>query len=404
MTQMADALNNAIKQVADFAKQKSSIEDYKQIFASVAQAAKSFGDAIKPILQIFTDVAAVGAPLLAQLADHFKTAAQHAAEFVSQARQSGQLKQWIQQGIDAVKELWGAFKDVVAIIKDLATAQGFGPNFLQALKDVTGAIRWIIENVPGATTIIQAFFDAWLVAKVIQGLANMVKSITDVIGMLKKFVTANEEAAAASEAAAGRASTAWATVGKAIGLAGLALGADALLPQNTPEQTKHGQEHPVTGFFDSQRDELHGIAEGIKDPMKALEDLKQELAAFPGQAASSPIVQFFSQLPTQIATEIGKVREALTRNASNMWQGFTQALNTGWTSVTSFFSGIGAKITAAVGNATQWLGAESAGCVDRVHDCVEHCVDDRDDVVLAARHEDLDRRRERHPVACSEGP
>ena len=111
-------------------------------------AATNLAGAVKPILQIITDVTQVGSQFLPQLAQHFADAAQSAADFVSKAKDTGQLEQWIQTGIDAVKELWGAFKDVVAIITDLATAPGFGPNCLQALKDVTGAIRWIIENIP----------------------------------------------------------------------------------------------------------------------------------------------------------------------------------------------------------------------------------------------------------------
>lgn len=356
LTQMADALNNAIKQVAQFAQEKTSISDWKQIFADVAQAVNNFAGAIKPILQIFTDLTAVGAPMLAQLAQHFADAAQKAAEFVSNARQTGQLQQWIQTGLDAVKELWDALKNVVAIIKDLATAQGFGPNFLQALDAVTGAIRWIIENVPGATTIIQAFFDAWVIAKVVQGLTTMATTIGTVITSLKNLVTANEEAAASSEAAAGRASAAW----KAVGLAILAVAADAVLPQNTPDQEKQAQDNPLTsGYLAGQRDELHGIADAIKDPMKALQDLKQELQAFPGQVANSPLVNFFKQLGPQVTSAISGLSNTISQKASELWTGFVNALTTGFTAVTTFFQGIGQKISTAVGSAANWISSKA---------------------------------------------
>jgi hypothetical protein len=224
LTQMAGALNSAMTQVAGFAQQRSSIEAYKQIFSDNAAAANILTGAIKPILQIFTDVASVGAPLLIQLAQHFKDAADRAAEFVSKAKESGQLKQWIQDGIQAVHDLWDAFKNVVAIIKDLATAQGFGPNFLQALRDVTGFIRWVIENIPGATAAVQLFFDAWLIAKVVQGLTGMIttiKSAATAVGLLTTAETANATAATAAGtanvAAAGAASTAWKAAGVLIG-------------------------------------------------------------------------------------------------------------------------------------------------------------------------------------------
>jgi phage-related protein len=370
MTQMADALNSAIKQVGEFAQQKSSIEAWKQIFSDNATAAQTLTGAIKPILQIFTDVSSVGAPLLKELAQHFKDAADRAAEFVSKAKESGQLKQWIQEGLQAVKDLWDAFKNVVAIIKDLATTQGFGPNFLQALKDVTGAIRWLIENIPGATAAVQLFFDAWVFAKIVQGLANMVSTISNVIDMLKKLVTANEEAAVAGEASAARFSNAWKTAAAAIGIGALAVGADALLPKNTPQEEQQAQQHPLTsGYGAANRDELAGIASAIKDPMKALDDLKQELNAFPAQFASSPFMNFFRILPVTIQTAlsgIGGVFQTMwttiQTGANSFAQGFMAPINsavngvkTAWGGLTGFFSGLWQGIVGTTQTAWQGL-------------------------------------------------
>jgi phage-related protein len=361
LSQMADALNNAMKQVSEFAQQKSSIEAYKQIFSDNAAAANILTGAIKPILQIFTDVASVGAPLLKELAQHFKDAADRAAEFVSKAKESGQLKEWIQQGITAVKELWDALKNVVAIIKDLATSQGFGPNFLQALDAVTGAIRWLIENIPGATAAVQLFFDAWVIAKIVQGLTGMVTTITTVIDTLKKLVTANEEAAVAGEASAARFSNAWKTAAAAIGIGALAVGADALLPKNTPQEEQQAQQHPLTsGYGAANRDELSGIADAIKDPGKALDDLKQELNAFPGQFQNSPFMNFFRTLPVTIQTALSGVGGAfqtiwntVTAGANSFAQGFMAPINsaingvkTAWGGLTGFFSTLWSTITA----------------------------------------------------------
>jgi hypothetical protein len=230
LTQVASGLNEAALNIVKFATSKEAIADYQAIFNNIGSAAHLLAGAVQPILQMFTDVAAVGAQFLPVLAEHFQSAATAAAAFVSHARETGQLKQWIQTGLDAVKELWGALKDVVAIIRDLAVSPGFGPNLLQAIHDLTTGIRWIIENVPGATSIVTAFFEAWLVAKAITGIAGMVSTIGTVIGLLGKLktawlgVTVAEEAAGVAGAAAGTGMTA----GGAAGVAGAGKFASAL--------------------------------------------------------------------------------------------------------------------------------------------------------------------------------
>jgi len=186
LTQMADAINTAVKDVGSFIQQQTSVSAWQSIFANIGQAASNLAGAVKPILQIITDITQVGSQFLPQLAQHFADAAAKAAEFVSKAKETGQLSQWIQTGITAVKELWDSLKNVVAIIADITAAPGFGPTFLQALKTVTDGIRWLIENVPALTTIVQAFVDAWLLAKVVQGISGIVTTIT---GSLTSAIT-----------------------------------------------------------------------------------------------------------------------------------------------------------------------------------------------------------------------
>lgn len=229
LVQMASGMNEAALNVGKFATSKQAVADYTTIFDNIGSSARILAGAVQPVLQIFTDVALVGSEFLPGMATSFADAAQKAADFVSRARETGQLREWIQTGIDAVKLLWGALVDVIAIIKELATNSPFGPNFLEALKMVTGSIRWLIENVPGLTSAVNLFFAAWVFAKIAGGLAGMVTTIGTVAGALtgatgavKGFGAASTAAGGASVAAAGKAKSAWVTAGLAIGAAYLA--------------------------------------------------------------------------------------------------------------------------------------------------------------------------------------
>jgi hypothetical protein len=323
LSDMAGSLNRVVQQILQFVQQQSSIQAWQSIFSNLSTAADNLAGAVKPILQIITDVTQVGSELLPGLATSFAEAAQKAADFVSKAKESGQLKEWIQAGIDAVKELWGIFKDVVAIIADLTASPGFGPNFLEALHAVTTDIRWLIENVPGLTTAVQLFFEAWVIAKVVTGLTGMITKIKEAgvaLGILK--VAASE--AAVAETAAGTAAS---------GLLGpLGLLAAAALVAFSPEGQKvilgwkdaldtflgtvRNADGAVVGFGGHMKGINAGAPEVISDWSKlgeAIKKLKDDIATnmgpIPaiGTAAIGGLVPIINTGVANIATAIGKV-------------------------------------------------------------------------------------------------
>lgn len=323
LSQMADAINQAMKNVGEFIQQQSSINAWREIFANVGTAASNLAGAVKPILQIITDVTKVGSQFLPQLAQHFKEAADRASEFISNAEKTGKLHEWIQTGIDAVKLLWGAFKDVVAIIKDLSVTPGFGPDFLEALKAVTGFIRWVVENIPGATTLIQLFFEAWLFAKIVSGIGGMITTIGTLAGALTGMATAGTAAATASTAVGTAAS----------GLLGpLALLAAAALAAFSPQGqeliqgwkskldellgTMRNADGVITGFggsakqmADAAKDttfDLSNLGEAVK---KLKDDIATDMGPIPAiaTAAIGGLVPIINTGVANIATAIGKL-------------------------------------------------------------------------------------------------
>lgn len=203
MDGMADAINHGAHAIGDFLTAPENAKDWEDIFTNVDTAAGNLSDTIKPILQIITDITDVGSEFLPGISSDFRDMAQRAADFIHQARESGRLKEWIQDGINAFKELWQLVKNVFDIIKDLAGTPG-QTGLLTFLKDITGLIRWILDNVPGATYVVDGLVMAWGVIRFISPIGKIVDAISGLISKIKEWRTASDETATANADAAGR--------------------------------------------------------------------------------------------------------------------------------------------------------------------------------------------------------
>lgn len=147
---IASGFNTAFQGIAAWLAQRDTIAQFKQIFADFGVTAQNMGAALRPILQILGDLVQVGASFLPGLSGGFAGAAQSVADFVRNAKDSGQLKQWMQTGLDTLQQLWAVFKDLVGIAKDLfgGGASGSGTTFLGIVKDITGSVKWLLDTFP----------------------------------------------------------------------------------------------------------------------------------------------------------------------------------------------------------------------------------------------------------------
>lgn len=170
---MADALNAGIHAFTEWATSSKTVADFKTMFTNFAAAGRELVGSLQPILDIFRDISVVGSEFLPGLAHGFATAMQHAAAFVAHARETGALRNWIQQGIDAARILGRILGDLVGIIATLAKS-GMGQDLLTGIQMLTGGLRWLLENVPGLIPIIEAFIIAWKV----QQIAGWIGSVT----------------------------------------------------------------------------------------------------------------------------------------------------------------------------------------------------------------------------------
>lgn len=167
LAKMADSLNLMFRNIGNWATSAKTVADLRIILDNSATSGHNLATAVQPVLDIIRDLAVVGSSFLPQLTKHFADAAQRAADFVSNARDTGKLHDWIQTGIDAVRTLWGVFGDLFGIIKQISEHQG-PVNLLDILKLITGSVLWLVTNMPDIIPIIEAIlvtYKAWQLAQ-----------------------------------------------------------------------------------------------------------------------------------------------------------------------------------------------------------------------------------------------
>jgi len=103
-----------------------------------------------PLTQAFVDVVAVGSEGFGSIGDRIAAASQRFAGFIAAARESGQLRAFLDNGIDALQQMWQTLKDIGAIVRGVFSgisegAGGVGASFQPAIR----AMREFVESTRG---------------------------------------------------------------------------------------------------------------------------------------------------------------------------------------------------------------------------------------------------------------
>lgn len=158
LTGIASELNTGAREVTAFGRSWQTSADVSLILNNSRAAIGNLVRAVAPLLQAFRDIAAVGSKVLAGLTQGAGSAAQRFADFIAQARQSGQLEQWITNGINALRQLGQLLSNVFGIIGAIFNAANTsGGSLLSTLVEITGQIRAFLTSGQGATALGQIF-------------------------------------------------------------------------------------------------------------------------------------------------------------------------------------------------------------------------------------------------------
>lgn len=150
MVSVAKEVNGVGHQFKDFLLQAQTTKDVGTIFDNTSLSVKAMGPGLIAIVQMLRDIATVGTEFLPGLAGGFTKAAESAAEFVKQARESGKLKEFIQAGLDAAKVLFDVLVNIGSIFVTIFTAfDQEGGGALQLLRDLTDQLDTFLKSAEG---------------------------------------------------------------------------------------------------------------------------------------------------------------------------------------------------------------------------------------------------------------
>lgn len=185
---VATELNGVAKNVVAFARAGQTVQDVNTIFDNTRVALHNAAPAANNLLGAFRDISVVGSDFLPGLATGWTNVTQRFQTFISEARQSGQLKVWIQDGIDTLSTLGSIAGNVGSVLGSVFTAaKASGADFLSTLDKVTGKLADLLASDTGQSALTAFFKES---RQAIDALLPGVEALaTGVLKMIQSFST-----------------------------------------------------------------------------------------------------------------------------------------------------------------------------------------------------------------------
>lgn len=184
---LAETFNAMAKELAGFLSKSATIEDVDGALSNVNKGWAAMVAAVQPLAQVLTDVLTVASEFLPEMGKGVAGLAQKFADWIRVARESGKLKDWIQGGLDALKQLGEILGNVGRIIKAVFTAgKEVGGGFLTVLAKITDKAADFLESAEGKTAL-KTLFES--IGKAVDVVLPVVKALAKaLVGILPILV------------------------------------------------------------------------------------------------------------------------------------------------------------------------------------------------------------------------
>lgn len=188
---VATSLNRAAKEVTAFLGSARTGQDITTLFDQSSRTVDNLRRAIQPLLEAFRDIAIVGAQAMGDLSRGAGGAAERFANFIAQARQTGKLRQWIDEGVQGIRDLYQIISNIGTTWREVMGIFGVtGDNALSKLSELTDRMAHFFSVGETGHVWVQKFADSMrsISAKYIEVLSHAMEDLVPAVAKILPWV------------------------------------------------------------------------------------------------------------------------------------------------------------------------------------------------------------------------
>jgi phage-related protein len=188
---VADLLNGGFRDALGVFSTASAAADFSTTFDNIHAAMAPVTAAMGPLSQAFIDLATVGSSFLPKMGKQVAGLATGFADWIAEARQSGELEAMIQRALDVFSQLGRIAGNVFESIDAIFSAgEGTGGGLLNMLESITQAIADLLGSAP-AQEAMRAIFTA--IGDVLSALlpiaSQLITALLPIVPVIAAFIT-----------------------------------------------------------------------------------------------------------------------------------------------------------------------------------------------------------------------
>lgn len=144
---VATALNLAVIGFMEFMNEGKTVNNINELFGNTARTMRNLAPAMKPIMDIFVNLGVVGSQVFEEMTRGVGATTRGWANFIGQARESGKLRTWMEEGVEGIKDVGRTIRDTTKGLSALFGALGGdGDNALERLANGAAKFRKAMET------------------------------------------------------------------------------------------------------------------------------------------------------------------------------------------------------------------------------------------------------------------
>lgn len=148
-TSIATSMNKMMMDVGNMLLSPEGMSDVSMISENIAKSFQALEPAVTAVAHAFLDLTSVGSSFLPIMADDIAEVAKEFAKFISNARDSGALRDFMFQGWEAIKAVGGALKGFGKMLYDVfgLKSQNDVQEFRDTMQEMTDVLEVLLRTM-----------------------------------------------------------------------------------------------------------------------------------------------------------------------------------------------------------------------------------------------------------------